>query len=121
MRDEHCIDAVLQTLARWSEVEPLRDSTRVRLICPQPQYSPQHHLHRLYIGLAEAEIAEIEAILGCDIPRRLREFYEVTNGARLFEGQVSISGLVTNSTRDPMQHGPISIDQENWTCNGFAP
>jgi len=110
---EHGVDSVLRLLARWSGSDPLRDSARVRLICQQRQHGPYAYLHRLYIGLGEPDLAEIEARIRRAIPPRLREFYKLTNGARFFEGQVSVSGLVRDFSRDPSKHLPISIEQDN--------
>jgi hypothetical protein len=112
MTDQHA-ETLLQLLDRWSGNQPLRDNARVRLICRQPQNGAYAYLHRLYRGLDEEEIADIEATVGRSVPPRLREFYSVTNGARLFEGQVSVSGLVRDFSRDPGREGPISIEQDN--------
>jgi hypothetical protein len=121
MSEEHGLDKLLQLLGRWSGGEPLYDSAQVRLICHQPQDGLYAYLHRLYVGLSDADIAEIEASLGRAIPARLREFYKLTNGARLFEGQVSVSGLVSDFSRDPSKHLPISIEQDNLAFAGLHP
>lgn len=113
MSDEHTPATLLQLLSRWPHEEPLTDSTRVRLICHQPQNGVFAYLHRLYPGLPEQGIAGIEAIVGHSIPPRLRRFYMMTNGSRLFEGQVSVSGLVSDFSRDPSRQFPISIEQTN--------
>jgi hypothetical protein len=115
MIDARPADDLLKLLSRWSGNQPLRNSDRVRLVCHQPQRGSYAYLHRLYAGLSDAEIAEIEAMVGHSIPRRLYEFYTATNGARLFEGQISVSGLVRDFSRDPAREIPISIDQDNLT------
>ena len=104
---------LLELLSRWSGDQPLDDGGRPRLICHQPQYGAHAYLHRLYAGLSEAEIADIGATVGQRLPPRLADFYRATNGVRLFEGQVGISGLVKNFTRDPSRAVPISIEQDN--------
>jgi hypothetical protein len=113
MTTERAFDTLLQALSRWSGGEPLEDSQRVRLISHQSQDGPYAYLHTLYAGLSEAEIAAVQAIVGRSLPPQLTEFYRLTNGVRLFEGQVSVSGLVSNFSRDPSIAVPISIEQDN--------
>lgn len=117
MTNDDVAEDLLELLSRWSDDQSLRDRGRVRLICHQPQNGAYAYLHRLYAGLSESEMAEIETIVGQPIPRRLLDFYRATNGARLFEGQVSVSGLVRNFNRDPTREIPICIEQDNL---GFA-
>lgn len=114
-------DRFLQLLARWSGSETLHDTARDRLICNQPQDGAYAYLHRLYVGLTDADIAELEPSLVRVIPPRLREFYRTTNGVRLFEGQVSVRGLVRDYSRDPSKNLPISIEQDNLAFAGLHP
>lgn len=102
----------LEVLGPWSDGEPLNDASRLRLLCHQPHNGALTYLHRLYPGLSSNDIAKIEAAVGQTVPPRLREFYELANGARIFE-QVSVSGLVRDFNRDPTKHVPISIEQDN--------
>jgi hypothetical protein len=113
MSDEPPTETLFQLFARWSDSEALSDSARLRLICRQPQNGAHAYLHRLYSGLSKEEIAEIEGIVGQSVPPRLRQFYTTMNGARLFEGQVSISGLVGDFSRDPTKEIPICVEQVN--------
>jgi len=121
MTDEHAAENLLELLSRWSGDPRLGDSERVRLICHQPQKGAFAYLHRLYAGLSEAEIAEIEAFVGQAIPPRLLDFYKATNGARLFEGQVSVHGLVRDFSRDPSKAVPVSIEQVNLAFAAIRP
>lgn len=121
MTDEHAAKNLLELLAHWHSDQPLQDSGRVRRIGYQPQKGARAYLHRLYAGLGQAEIAEIEAIVGQSIPPRLHEFYRATNGARLFEGQVSVSGFVRNFSRDPTREIPICIQQDNRAFAALRP
>lgn len=113
--------ALLQLLARWSGDKPLHDTAQVRLICHQPQKGAFAYLHRLYPGLCEGEIAEIEAIVGNQMPPRLCKFYRTTNGASLFEGQISVSGLLKDFSRDPSRQLPISIELLNRAFAALRP
>lgn len=113
MTDDQTTKNLVELLSRWSNGEPLGDRTRFRPICHQSQNGPYAYLHRLYAGLNEADISDIETIIGQPIPPRIRAFYEAMNGARFFEGQVSVSGLVRNFSRDPLEESPICIDQDN--------
>jgi hypothetical protein len=45
----------------------------------------------------------------------------MTNGARLFEAQVSVSGLVTTFSRDPSRPVPISIEDDNLLFSMMRP
>src|SRR5688572_9670348 len=112
MGDENPATPLLQRIARWSGDEPLYDSARLRPICHQPQNGDLAYLHRLYPGLRDVEVAEVEASIGQSMPPRLRTFYGLTNGGRFFEGQVSVSGLVRDISRDPLSAVavPISIE-----------
>ena len=103
---------LLKLLGPWSDGEPLNDDARLRLLCHQPHNGTHAYLHQLYPGLSSNDIADIEAIVGQTVPPRLREFYQLANGARIFE-QVSVSGIVRNFNRDPTKHAPISIEQDN--------
>lgn len=106
-------------LVRWSGDEPFQVSGTGLQIRHQPQRADNAYLHRLYPGLGATEIAEMAAIVGQVIPSGLRDFYTFTNGARLFEGQISISGLVREFSRDPTKSTPISIEQDNLVFAGL--
>ena len=121
MTNELTIEKLLELISPWGGDQQLRDSGKVRLICHQPQNGVYAYLHRLYAGLSDAEIAGLEAAVGRSFPPRLREFYKATNGARLFEGQVSVSGLVRNFNRDPTSQVPISIEQNNRVFASMRP
>jgi len=121
MTDENPAKMMLEMLARWSGGQSLNDNRKVRLICHQPQNGAYAYLHRLYAGLSREEIAEIEAIVGQPIPPRLFNFYRETNGVRLFEGQVSVSGFVRDFSRDPAREIPISIEQDNCVFAAMRP
>lgn len=111
---------LLELLSPWSDGEPLNDRARLRLLCHQPHNGTHAYLHRLYPGLSSNDVADIEAIVGQTVPPRMREFYELANGARVFE-QVSVSGLVRDFNRDPTRHAPISIDQDNHVFAALHP
>jgi len=113
MIDVRAAGPLLELLSRWPSGQPLRNASEVRQICHQPQRAPEAYLHELYPGLGESEIAEMEAVVGQLLPPRLLSFYEITNGARLFEAQVSVSGLVKEFGRDPSKQAPISIEQDS--------
>jgi len=121
MTDENPAKKMLKMLARWSSDQSLNDNRKVRLICHQPHNGAYAYLHRLYAGLSREEIAEIEAIVGQPLPPRLLNFYRATNGVRLFEGQVSISGFVRDFGRDPAREIPISIEQDNYVFAAMRP
>lgn len=113
MTDTHAAENLFNLLDRWSSDEDLRESGKVRLLCHQPQNGDLAYLHRLYPGLGSAQMEDLEAVIDHQIPRRLRDFYGLTNGLRLFEGQVSVSGLVKDFSRDPYRPIPICIEQGN--------
>lgn len=121
MTDESPTEKMLEMLSRWSGGQSLNDNRKVRLICHQPQNGAYAYLHRLYAGLSREEIIEIEDIVGQPIPPRLFNFYRETNGVRLFEGQVSLSGFVKNFNRDPAREIPISIAQDNYVFAAMRP
>lgn len=121
MTDEHAAEKMLELLARWSSDQSLYDNRRVRLICHQPDNGAYAYLHRLFTGLSSEDIAEIEALVGQPVPPRLFAFYRATNGVRLFEGQVSVSGFVRDFSRDPSRAIPISIEQDNRVFAAMRP
>jgi hypothetical protein len=112
---------LLNLLSRWSGGRALSGKGGVRLICHQPQLAAQAYLHGLYAGLSRSEIVEIEATVGQPLPPRLLDFYTATNGARLFQGMVSVSGLVKNFSRDPSTPVPVSIEHDNQHFSIFRP
>lgn len=128
MTVEQAAEKLLELLSRWSEGQLLHDNGSLRLMCHQPQVGVYAYLHRLYPGLSDREIVEIETAIGQSIPPRLLNFYKVSNGTRLFEGQVSVSGLVENFHRNLTTEIPICIEQDNlafaamhpeWHAKGF--
>lgn len=60
-------------------------------------------------------------LLNRQIPPKLFDFYHETNGARLFEGQVSVGGLVKEFSRDPAKAVPICIEQHNLIFRAVHP
>lgn len=73
---------------------------------------------------------ELEAILGRDLPPKLREFYQVSNGATLFEACLFVYGLVRNFSRDPDVWNPLGPEiavsyfrneHPRWAAAGYFP
>lgn len=91
------------------------------LIGRQPWRGPLAHLHIFYSGLDEAGVDELERLYGRAMPPRLRAFYERWNGLSLFEGSVSIYGLVRHFTRDPEAHNPLDPKVAAHCFPGFHP
>lgn len=112
---------LLEQLSRWSAASPLHDKKQLRQICPQPRRGTYAYLHCLYAGLGEAEIDKMAVSLGRPIPPKLFDFYIATNGARLFEGQVSVGGLVIDFSRNPAKAVPICIEQHNLIFSAMHP
>jgi hypothetical protein len=100
--EEILIERLLRSRADQSTQEP-----GAVVVGHQPWRGPLAHLHIFYSGLGQGGIAQIEAIYGRALPPRLRTFYAKWNGVRLFEGIISIYGLVRRFTRDPEVHNPL--------------
>jgi hypothetical protein len=81
---------IMIPLLRWREggIKELTNGTI--LICNVPHIAPQAWLHRLYNGLDETEISNLEETV--KLPYDFISFLRVFNGFHLFSNSISIWG-----------------------------
>lgn len=82
---------------------------------PRPEIAPKAYRHRVYDGLSETGLREVELRYGARANKYALEWLSAANGARLFDGALVLKGLVTSEKRDPTSPlgQPISLDFGN--------
>lgn len=82
-------------------------------ICRDPgqeqKQFPRARLHKVYPGLDEAQLMELERLIDRKLPKDLRHFYREANGLSLFYGSLNIHGLIGVGKNQPvsLEYGTV--------------
>lgn len=89
-----------------------------RLIGHVPHVAPLAYLHTIYPPLNLEELCQVEKTIGRKIGNSLADFYKITNGVKLFSGELTIDGLRTDNSRSiesslsqPFDIGTVNVDE----------
>jgi hypothetical protein len=110
----------MSRVGRWRDRGWVKHEGGGLQVCHRPSIAPHAYLHWVYPRLLEERLAQTELAYGKPLPAEYRRFLAWANGARLFDGHLSLTGShVVGSSRDLLDRSgvgmgqPISLDYGN--------
>jgi hypothetical protein len=104
---------VRKALLSWESLGAATAPNGARLIGHVPHVAPMAYLHTIFPPLSEAEILELERIVGRRIPQEYTSFLRLSNGLKVFM-KLSLDGLRTSFARDvDSARLPFSLETTN--------
>ncbi len=93
------LSEIINELKKWSESGEKITNNQTLLICKVPHIASEAWFHRIYKGLSENEIVDLETELKKPLPNHLRKFLKTANGMNIFSDSISIWGRRTSYAR----------------------